>query len=206
MYSNVCAVLRCSCLPQFPYICGVVNEALRLYPPGANTLRETGDDAFQLGPYSLPPRSTVVVGTYVMHRDPAVWPHAAAFMPERWLPVSGALPVCCRCLCSCVACTSAQRLCVLTALMQQLMQSSGTHITSVELPLVTCARGTDCVAAAVCVCVNRATSTWAPATLLPTCPLAQVVGSASGSALRCRRCGWAWCSSCSASITRLTGP
>jgi hypothetical protein len=90
----MCLLCCCAHLPQFPYICGVVAEALRLYPPGANTLRETGDDAFQLGPYSLPPRSTVVVGTYVMHRDPEVWPHAAAFMPERWLPVSGPEPLC----------------------------------------------------------------------------------------------------------------
>jgi cytochrome P450 len=87
LYKHICAAVLLLLL-QFPYICGVVNEALRLYPPGANTLRETGDDAFQLGPYSLPACSTVVVGTYVMHRDPAVWPHAAAFMPERWLPVS----------------------------------------------------------------------------------------------------------------------
>jgi pentalenene oxygenase len=84
-----CAVL--SLLLQFPYICAVVSEALRLYPPGANTLRETGDEHFQLGPYTLPPRTTLVVGTYVMQRDPAIWPEAAAFKPERWLPVSGAV-------------------------------------------------------------------------------------------------------------------
>jgi cytochrome P450 len=73
---------------QFPYTCAVVTEALRLYPPGANTLRETNDEPFQLGPYTLPARTTLVVGTYVMQRDPKIWPQAATFMPERWLPVS----------------------------------------------------------------------------------------------------------------------
>jgi len=71
---------------QFPYVCAVVNEALRLYPPGANTLRENGDEAFQVGPFILPPRSTIVVATYVMQRDPELWPEAASFKPERWLP------------------------------------------------------------------------------------------------------------------------
>lgn len=71
---------------QFPYICAVVSEALRLYPPGANTLRENGDEAFQVGRYILPPRSTIVVATYVMQRDPEMWPEASAFKPERWLP------------------------------------------------------------------------------------------------------------------------
>lgn len=78
----------CCVLMQFPYICAVVSEALRLYPPGANTLRENGDEAFQVGRYILPPRSTIVVATYVMQRDPEMWPEASAFKPERWLPVS----------------------------------------------------------------------------------------------------------------------
>lgn len=80
----------CYCLfcVQFPYICAVVSEALRLYPPGASTLRETAQEPFQLGPYSLPSQSTIVVSTYVIQRDPEVWPEAAAFKPERWLPVS----------------------------------------------------------------------------------------------------------------------
>jgi cytochrome P450 len=82
---------------QFPYTCAVVTEALRLYPPGANTLRETNDEPFQLGAYTLPARTTLVVGTYVMQRDPKIWPQAATFMPERWLPVSGHHTVwCCR--------------------------------------------------------------------------------------------------------------
>lgn len=78
----------CCVLLQFPYICAVVSEALRLYPPGANTMRENGDEAFQVGPFVLPPRSTIVVATYVMQRDPEIWPEASAFKPERWLPVS----------------------------------------------------------------------------------------------------------------------
>lgn len=85
MYLVLC--FFCCCRLQFPYICAVVSEALRLYPPGANTLRETNDDPFQLGPYTLPARTTLVVSTYVMQRDPAIWPEAAAFKPERWLPV-----------------------------------------------------------------------------------------------------------------------
>jgi hypothetical protein len=98
-------------------------------------------------------------------------------------------------------------------LMQQLMQSPDTELSIME-PSLCCRLSLAPEALTVLllllllllVCVSRATSTWALATLLPTCPLAQGGASASGSALPCRRCAWAWCSSCSASTMRLTGP
>jgi cytochrome P450 len=51
-------------------------------------MRETGEEPFDVGGYLLPPRSSVFVGTYVMQRDPELWPKADAFVPERFLPVS----------------------------------------------------------------------------------------------------------------------
>eukprot|EP00878_Enallax_costatus_P008450 GHUV01008832.1.p1 GENE.GHUV01008832.1~~GHUV01008832.1.p1 ORF type:complete len:573 (+),score=166.57 GHUV01008832.1:167-1885(+) len=71
---------------QFPYTCACVSEALRLYPPGANTSREVGQEPLQLGDFMLPSGATVMVGTYVMQRDPNLWPRAKEFVPERWLP------------------------------------------------------------------------------------------------------------------------
>jgi cytochrome P450 len=74
---------------QFPYTCAVVSEALRLYPPGATTIREVPADGgpLQLGRYAVPAGSSVFVASYVMQRDPELWPRAAEFLPERWLPV-----------------------------------------------------------------------------------------------------------------------
>jgi cytochrome P450 len=74
---------------QFPYTCAVVSEALRLYPPAATTIREVpaGGPPLQLGRYAVPAGSSVFVASYVMQRDPELWPRAAEFLPERWLPV-----------------------------------------------------------------------------------------------------------------------
>lgn len=63
----------------------MVDEALRLYPPGANTMREARG-GLELGGYAVPDDSTVMVATYAIQRDPAYWPKADAFVPERWLP------------------------------------------------------------------------------------------------------------------------
>jgi hypothetical protein len=64
----------------------VVDEALRLYPPGASTMREARG-AIELGGYAIPDGATVVVATYSIQRDPAYWPKADAFLPERWIKV-----------------------------------------------------------------------------------------------------------------------
>ncbi|WIA09117.1 hypothetical protein OEZ85_008529 [Tetradesmus obliquus] len=73
---------------QFPYTCAVVSEALRLYPPGATTIREVppAGRPLQLGGYAVAPGSSVFVASYVMQRDPELWPRAGEFLPERWLP------------------------------------------------------------------------------------------------------------------------
>lgn len=152
---------------QFPYTCAVVSEALRLYPPGANTLRETGDDLFQLGPYALPPRTTLVVGTYVMQRDPHIWPKAASFLPERWLPVrtGGALGGMGRGWRKGMDCWP--------LLVVFLCAATPEHALTFLLCWL-CFN--TCV---VCCCpfshfAHRDTRSWPPATLLPTFPLAQV--------------------------------
>eukprot|EP00775_Hariotina_reticulata_P013642 gene13642-13765_t len=76
---------------KLPYTCAVVSEALRLYPPGASTLREVGDSPLELGGYLLPPHSAVSTSTYALHRDPDIWARAGEFLPERWLPGGEAL-------------------------------------------------------------------------------------------------------------------
>jgi len=79
--------------PQLPYTCAVVSEALRLYPPGASTLREVGGSPLELGGYLLPPGTAVSTNTYALQRDPDIWQRAGEFLPERWLPVSSQLVV-----------------------------------------------------------------------------------------------------------------
>ena len=63
-----------------------MDEALRLYPPGASTLREARG-GIELGGYAVPDGTTVVVATYSIQRDAAYWPKAGEFLPERWVKV-----------------------------------------------------------------------------------------------------------------------
>lgn len=71
-------------LPNLPYTAAVVDEALRLYPPGANTMRQA-KGGMELGGYAVPDGSTVLVAIYSIQRDPGYWPKAEKFLPERWL-------------------------------------------------------------------------------------------------------------------------
>jgi cytochrome P450 len=87
-----------------PYASAVLDEALRLYPPGALLLRDPSampDDAPPLvlplrtdgcggeAPGTehlvLPRTARVFVDLYAIHRDPRYWPRAGEFLPERFL-------------------------------------------------------------------------------------------------------------------------
>jgi enediyne biosynthesis protein E7 len=66
-----------------PYAQQVVNEALRLYPPGWALSRRT-IEADVLGGYPIPPRTNVVVPLYLLHRHPRFWKDPDTFWPERF--------------------------------------------------------------------------------------------------------------------------
>jgi enediyne biosynthesis protein E7 len=63
----------------------VVNEALRLYPPGWLLSRRT-IEADVLGGYPVPAGSNVLLPLYLVHRHPGFWKDPEAFSPERFAP------------------------------------------------------------------------------------------------------------------------
>lgn len=70
-------------LERMPRTLAVLQEAMRLYPPGwLLTRRSIGSD--HLGGFALPPGTDVFVSPYVVHRHPAIWDNAEAFDPERF--------------------------------------------------------------------------------------------------------------------------
>ena len=71
-------------LGQLPYLRGVVNEVLRLYPP-AYVLARTSIAPCTIGGYELPIGSTIVFSQWVTHRDARFFNDPNAFIPERWL-------------------------------------------------------------------------------------------------------------------------
>ena len=71
-------------LGRLPYLRGVVNEVLRLYPP-AYVLARTSIATCTIGGYDLPAGSTIILSQWVTHHDPRFFADADAFLPERWL-------------------------------------------------------------------------------------------------------------------------
>ena len=61
----------------------VLQESLRLYPPGWLITRRTLE-ADELGGYPILPRTDVFISPYVLHRHPGFWSDPEAFKPERF--------------------------------------------------------------------------------------------------------------------------
>ena len=61
----------------------VLQEALRLYPPGWLITRRTLE-ADELGGFPIAPRTDVFISPYMLHRHPAFWSEPEEFRPERF--------------------------------------------------------------------------------------------------------------------------
>src|SRR5690349_7012771 len=70
-------------LPKLHYTDKVIRETLRLYPPAWRIFRRT-EDALQIGDYTLPPGSNIVLSQWVTQRDPRWFTDPERFIPERW--------------------------------------------------------------------------------------------------------------------------
>jgi cytochrome P450 len=70
-------------MEQLSYTRNVVDEALRLYPPGWLLSRRTiGPDT--LSGFEVPPGTDVLLCPYLLHRHPRYWKEPDAFRPERF--------------------------------------------------------------------------------------------------------------------------
>jgi len=79
-------------LERLPYLDAVVRETLRLYPPAYTFGRELLTP-IELGGYTLPARSVVLVSPYGMHRSGRYFAEPNRFDPARWLtPEASKLP------------------------------------------------------------------------------------------------------------------
>ena len=64
----------------------VLQEALRLYPPGWLITRRTLE-ADELGGFAIPARTDVFISPYMLHRHPAFWSEPEEFRPDRFAGV-----------------------------------------------------------------------------------------------------------------------
>ena len=72
-------------LPALGYVERVVTEAMRLYPPAWIIGRRAIAD-YQLGDYTAPARSILVMSPYIMQRDARFYADPDTFDPDRWTP------------------------------------------------------------------------------------------------------------------------
>jgi cytochrome P450 len=72
-------------LPRLAYTRMVFEEAMRVYPPVPRLVRTALRD-YEVGGYTVPAGSLVVVSQYLTHRDPRFFPDPLRFDPERWTP------------------------------------------------------------------------------------------------------------------------
>jgi enediyne biosynthesis protein E7 len=72
-------------MESLAYTQQVVNEALRLYPPGWLLSRRT-IEADVLGGYDIPAGANVLLPLYLLHRDGRFWKDPDRFWPERFAP------------------------------------------------------------------------------------------------------------------------
>src|SRR5207249_3094378 len=70
-------------LPRLPYTRMVVDESLRLYPPIWGFPRDAIRDD-QMGGFTIPGGSSVLLLPYVTHRHPAYWPEPDRFNPANF--------------------------------------------------------------------------------------------------------------------------
>jgi cytochrome P450 len=73
-------------LPALTWLGATLKEAMRLYPPVAALMTRRLTRPVQLGGVQLPARSLVRITPWLLHRDPQLWPRAADFRPERFMP------------------------------------------------------------------------------------------------------------------------
>ncbi len=69
---------------RFEYTRAVLQEAMRLYPPGWILSRRT-IEADTLSGFRVPAGTDVMLSPYLIQRDPAHWSRPDAFLPERFI-------------------------------------------------------------------------------------------------------------------------
>ncbi len=80
-----CEPLLIDDLPRFTYTRQVIEEAMRLYPPGWLMTRKALKDD-QLGDYFVPAGTEVYISPYLIQRHPDLWEEPQRFNPDRFAP------------------------------------------------------------------------------------------------------------------------
>lgn len=70
-------------IPKLQYTEKVLRESMRLYPPVWTIGRYVEND-YNVGEYTIPAGSSILMSQYVMHHDPRYYEEPEQFNPDRW--------------------------------------------------------------------------------------------------------------------------
>ena len=70
-------------LSRFTYTRQILEEAMRLYPPGWLLTRKALKDD-RLGDYFVPAGTEIYISPYLIQRNPSLWDEPGRFVPERF--------------------------------------------------------------------------------------------------------------------------
>jgi cytochrome P450 len=71
-------------VPRLVLVDRVLKESMRVLAPVPVSFIRVCQTEARLGPYTLPPKASVVLSPFITHRDPERYPEPARFKPERW--------------------------------------------------------------------------------------------------------------------------
>jgi cytochrome P450 len=70
-------------IPRLQYVEKVLRESMRLYPP-VWTIGRYVENNYNVGEYTIPAGSSILMSQYVMHHDPRYYEEPERFNPDRW--------------------------------------------------------------------------------------------------------------------------
>lgn len=71
---------------ELPFLDGVLNESLRLFPPAPTFGSRKAALDYKYGDITIPAGAHVIIPVWTIHHDERYWPEPNKFKPERFLP------------------------------------------------------------------------------------------------------------------------
>ncbi|GJY78580.1 cytochrome P450 [Tanacetum coccineum] len=75
-------------LPNLPYLLCIINETMRINPPGPLVFHESAKDCI-VGGYHIPSGTMLLMNLWAMQNDPKNWEDPKKFKPERFVGLEG---------------------------------------------------------------------------------------------------------------------
>lgn len=81
-------LLNESDIANLPYLRCIINETMRMYPPGPLVFHESSNDC-TVGGYYIPSGTMLLMNLWAMQNDPKNWENPKKFKPERFEGLEG---------------------------------------------------------------------------------------------------------------------